>query len=299
MDSLVDQEQHKKGAVFYVGDNSDSNSSETSHRRSEESYRKRSTRSRTSESRIEKRYSGHFDANTPGLPLRMTGRLPLSHSVPVLLFDDDSSAGHSHDKSSLSRVSYQGSSPKEYQVRYVGGYQSGPEDHPKDNELSPIRVVSYDRSPSRSRRSSESQDVSETRRSEGNSLSSSDASEEYRASFASVFNAREEREQSVMSMNASRTPTGSPYVRRRTLDQPDNLWNQSHSAGSSPVPAPRQKKTAVVSPLLDMSDSRPRSLPPGLVMVDPTDPESERVEQVSRVVNSRVHLLSGVGRVAL
>jgi len=50
--------------------------------------------------------------------------------------------------------------------------------------------------------------------------------------------------------------------------------------GSPPVSAQKQKKTAIVSPLLDVSDSRPRSVSPGLMMFDPTDPESERVEQV-------------------
>ena len=85
-----------------------------------------------------------------------------------------------------------------------------------------------------------------------------------------------------ISQSYNRSPSSSPYHHRKAID-PQNSINNAQSVGLSPVSVQKQKKTAIVSPLLDMSESRPRSVPPGVLMFDPTDPESERVEEVSKL----------------
>lgn len=279
MESLLIQEQNKNSPVFYTADDSssESNTSEMSRHRDEEAHspRKHNTRSRTPEPRKEKINSDSIGSPrlSPSMPQNMTH----AQSVPILEGYDRAYRTPS-DKSPLSRVSYEGSSPGEYQVRYVGGYRSGPEDDSDE----PIRLTTYDRSPTRHRRGSDTPDSVDIGRIEGYTQSSSNASESS-TSINYVRKSREERMEREVPMNFSRSPTSSPYLRRKAQDIQTSIVN-AQSVGSSPVPAQKQKKTAIVSPLLDVSESnRPRSVPPGLMMFDPTDPESERVEQVSNI----------------
>lgn len=288
MESLIIQEQNKSSSsVFYTADDSssESNTSEMSRHRDEEVQypRKQVARSRTPEPRKE-RISSDVVTSSP----RLSPKLPqksMTHaqSVPILEAHDRAYRTPPRvpdKKSSLSRVSYEGSSPGEYQVRYVGGYRSGPEDESDE----PIRLKTYDRSPTRLRRGSDTMDDIDVSRIEGYTPSSSNTSEHSTASTQSFRKPCEERRERDVPLNFSRSPTSSPYLRRKASDIHSGTISAAHSAGSSPVPAQKQKKTAIVSPLLDMSDSRPRSVPPGLMMMfDPTDPESERIEQVSVV----------------
>ena len=292
MESLLIQEQNKTSAVFYTADDSssESNTSEMSRHRDEEPHspRKHNTRSRTPEPRKEKISDS---AGSPRLSSNMPQNMTHAQSVPILEAYDRTyrTPSRAPEKSPLSRVSYEGSSPGEYQVRYVGGYRSGPEDESDE----PIRLATYDRSPTRHRRGSDTPDSVDVSRIEGYTQASSNASESSASSVHYVRKSREERKERDVTMNLSRSPTSSPYLRRKAQDIPAV---NAQPAGSSPVPAQKQKKTAIVSPLFDASEStRPRSVPPGLMMFDPTDPESERVEQVS---NKRLepelsrHLLS-------
>ena len=283
MESLLIQEQNKGSAVFYAADDSssESNTSEMSRHRDEEglSPRKHITRSRTPEPRKEKISDS---AGSPRLSSNMPQNMTHAQSVPILEGYDRTYRTSSRvpDKSPLSRVSYEGSSPGEYQVRYVGGYRSGPEDESDE----PIRLTTYDRSPTRHRRGSDTPDSVDVSRIEGYTQSSSKASESSISSGHYVRKSREERKERDVAVNFSRSPTSSPYLRRKGQDIP--TVNAQSAPGSSPVPAQKQKKTAIVSPLFDVSESnRPRSVPPGVMMFDPTDPESERVEQVSTVLN--------------
>ena len=274
MESLT-QEQNKNSALFYTEDSSsESNTSEMSRHRDENSYysRKQSKRSRTPEPGKEK----HIKDFTTSPQLSPRVRKPVAHarSVPVLDVNDRAcrTPPRVHDQSPLSRVSYEGSSPVEYQVRYVGGYRSGPEDDSEE----PIRLLPYDRSPMHFRRGSEPLNIIEARLNEDYHQPSSSTPEHSTAYTHSSPKSRDERVE--VPLNFSPSPTSSPHLRRKVLDIQFNP-NSSHSAGSSPVFAQKQKKTAIVSPLLDIADSRPRSVPPGVF--DPSDPESERVEQVS------------------
>lgn len=278
MESLLIQEQSKGSAVFYAADDSssESNTSEMSRHRDEEDHssRKHITRSRTPEPRKEKMSDS---AGSPRLSSNVPQNMTHAQSVPILEGYDrkDRTSSRMPDKSPLSRVSYEGSSPGEYQVRYVGGYRSGPEDESDE----PIRLTTYDRSPTRHRRSSDTPDSVDVSRIEGYTQSRFKASERSSSSVHYVHKSREERKERDVAVNFSISPTSSPYLRRKAQDIP--TVNAQSSAGSSPVPAQKQKKTAIVSPLFDVSESnRPRSVPPGLMMFDPTDPESERVEQV-------------------
>lgn len=273
MESLT-QEQNKNSAVFYTEDSSsESNTSEMSRHRDENSYysRKQSKRSRTPEPGKEK-YIKDF-TTSPQLSPRV--RKPVAHaqSVPVLDVNDRAcrTPPRVHDQSPLSRVSYEGSSPVEYQVRYVGGYRSGPEDDSEE----PIRLLPYDRSPMHFRRGSEPLNIIEARLNEDYYQPSSSTPKHSTAYTHSSPKSRDERVE--VPLNSSPSPTSSPHLRRKVLDIQINP-NSSHSPGSSPVFSQKQKKTAIVSPLLDIADSRPRSIPPGVF--DPSDPESERVEQV-------------------
>ena len=284
MESLLIQEQNKTSAVFYAADDSssESNTSEMSRHRDEEPHspRKLNTRSRTPEPRKEKISDS---TGSPRLSSNMPQNMTHAQSVPTLEGYDRTYRTSSRvpDKSPLSRVSYEGSSPVEYQVRYVGGYRSGPEDESDE----PIRLATYDRSPIRHRRGSDTPDSVDVGRIEGYTHASSNASESSTSSIHYVRKSREERKERDVPINVSRSPTSSPYLRRKAQDIQSSTVN-AQSAGSSPVPAQKQKKTAIVSPLFDVSESnRPRSVPPGLMMFDPTDPESERVEQVSNILN--------------
>lgn len=278
MESLVIQEQNKNSSVFYTEDSSsESNTSEMSRHRDEDSCysRQQNTRSRTPEPRKEK-HTTEFTSSPQTSP-RMLKPVTHAQSVPQLEMQDRRHRTPSRDpeKSSSSRVSYEGSSFVEYQVRYVGGYRSGPEDESEE----PVRLMPYDRSPARHRKGSEPLDNVDTRRTENSQLMSS-VTEHSVASTQPPHKSRDERADEPL--NLSRSPSSSPYLRRKVSDTQINA-NFVQFAGSTPVSTQKQKKTAIVSPLLEMSDSRPRSVPPGLLMFDPTDPESERVEQVSRV----------------
>ena len=279
MESLVIQEQNKNSSVFYTEDSSsESNTSELSRHRDEEAYysRKHNTpRSRTPEPRKHNRTSEF--TTSPQLSPHLHKPVTHAQSVPTLEVQDRvrRTPSRVHEKSP-SRVSYEGSSTVEYQVRYVGGYRSGPEDESEE----PIRLLPYDKSPTRPRRGSEPLDIVEARRNESCNQPSSSVSEHNIASTQYSHKSRDERVDVPLSF--SRSPTSSPYLRRKASDIQSSA-NYTPTAGSTPLPAQKQKKTAIVSPLLDMSDSRPRSVPPGLMMFDPTDPESERVEQVSAI----------------
>lgn len=288
MESLLIQEQNKSSAVFYAADDSssESNTSEMSRHRDEEPHspRKHNTRSRTPEPRKEKISDS---TGSPRLSSNMPQNMTHAQSVPILEGYDRTYRTPSRvpNKSPLSRVSYEGSSPGEYQVRYVGGYRSGPEDESDE----PIRLAMYDRSPTRHRRGSDAPDSADVSRIEGYTQASSNASESSTSSIHYVRKSREERKERDVAMN-SRSPISSPYLRRKAQDIQTGTVS-AQSAGSSPVPAQKQKKTAIVSPLFDVSESnRPRSVPPGLMMFDPTDPESERVEQVGNIFNPPVAL---------
>lgn len=282
MESLLVQEQNKSTAMFYADDSSsESTTSEMSRHRDEPAHspRKHNARSRTPEPRREKSTS-EFSSSpqlSPNLPQNMTH----AQSVPTLESYDrlHRTSSKVAGKSPHSRVSYEGSSTAgEYQVRYVGGYRSGPEDEQDE----PIRLTTYNRSPTRLRRGSEGQDNVDVSQIEGSRQSSLNASENNTASPRSFRKPREERMDRDVPLNFSRSPTSSPYLRRKASDIQNNTIS-TQAASSTPGSAQKQKKTAIVSPLLDMSDTRPRSVPPGLLMFDPTDPESERIEQVSEV----------------
>ena len=284
MESLLVQEQNKSSAVFYAADDSssESNTSDMSRHRDDEAHspRKNSTRSWTPEPRKEKISDS---AGSPRLSSNTPQNMTHAQSVPILEGYNRTYRTPSQvtDKLPHSRVSYEGSSPGEYQVRYVGGYRSGPEDESDE----PIRLTTYHRSPTRHRRGSDTPDSVDVGRNEGYTQSSSNASESSTSSVHYVRKPREERRERDVANNFSRSPTSSPHLRRKVQDIP--AVNAQPAAGSSPVPAQKQKKTAIVSPLFDVSESnRPRSVPPGLMMFDPTDPESERVEQVSIILKS-------------
>ena len=280
MESLLVQEQNKSSSVFYDDSSSESNTSERSRHRDEEAHspRKPNARSRTPEPRKEK---NNLDSTgSPRLPHSTSQNMTHAQSVPILEGYDRAYKTPSRmpDKSSLSRVSYEGSSTGEYQVRYVGGYRSGPEDESDE----PIRLATYERSPTRLRRSSDTVDGVDVNRIEDYTQASLNTSETSIPSTYSVRKPREERLERDVPLNYSRSPTSSPYLRRKGVQ---SSTPNVQSVGSSPVHGQKQKKTAIVSPLLDMSESnRPRSVSPGLMMFDPTDPESERVEQVSNAV---------------
>ncbi|XP_078373554.1 uncharacterized protein LOC144657122 isoform X2 [Oculina patagonica] len=281
MESLLIQEQNKGSSVFYAADDSssESNTSERSRHRDEDAHspRKHNTRSRTPEPRREKINSDTY-TGSPRLPRNMPQNMTHAQSVPTLEGYDRSYRTPSKvpDKSTHSRVSYEGSSTGEYQVRYVGGYRSGPEDESDE----PIRLTTYNRSPTRLRRGSDTMDSADVSQSEDYTQASSNTSENSTPSTYIVRKLQEEKIDRDVPLNFSRSPTSSPYLRRKAQEIQGTPIN-TQSAGSSPVPAQKQKKTAIVSPLLDMSESnRPRSVLPGLMMFDPTDPESERVEQV-------------------
>ena len=278
MESLVVQEQTKNNSVFYTEDSSsESNISDMSRNRDEDSSfsTKQNIRSCTPEPRKQKHIT-EFTSSPEGSP-RTPKPVAHAQSVPQLEAYERAlrTPSREKEKSSSSRVSYEGSSSVDYQVRYVGGYRSGPEDESEE----PVRLLPYDRSPARHRRGSEPADVAEVRRTE-NIQPSLSVSELSRACTESSHKSRDVR--ADVPLNLSRSPTSSPYLRRKATDGQASA-NYTQPAGSTPVTGQKQKKTAIVSPLLEMSDSRPRSVPPGLMMFDPTDPESERVEQVSAV----------------
>lgn len=274
MESLT-QEQNKNSTVFYTtaeDSSSESNISELSRNRDEETTysRKQVARSRTPEPRRDKNTSDF--TTSPQISPRLRRPVAFARSVPTLGVPDRGprSPPRVSDSSVSSRVSYEGSSAVEYQVRYVGGYRSGSE----DNADEPIRLLPYDRSPMHSRR-----DSLEARLSDDYYQVNSSASE-YSISYTeSPRRSRDERVESPVSF--SRSPTSSPHLRRKAVNAQSSPKHPSF-ADSPPVPAQKQKKTAIVSPLLDIADSRPRSVPPGVF--DPSDPESERVEQVSSAV---------------
>lgn len=275
MESLLVQEQSKNNPIFYADDSSsESNTSEMSRHLDEPAHspRKHNSRSRTPEPRGQKSTPDYN--SSPRLSPNLPQNMAHSQSVPALKSYDrlHRTSTKVTDKSSHSRVSYEGSSTAgEYQVRYVGGYQSGPENDQDES----IRLTNYNRSPSRHRKGPEDRgnvDVSHQR-------SSSNVSENSTASTQSFHQSREGRVERDVPLNFSRSPTSSPYLRRKASDIQNNTVS-IQAASTVPGSAQKQKKTAIVSPLLDMSDNRPRSVPPGLLMFDPTDPESERIEQV-------------------
>jgi hypothetical protein len=207
----------------------------------------------------------------------------------------------------------------DYGVRYIGGYSAKSPENPtgSEQEQSPVKLVDYDKSPNSSRRSSEPLEVIRPRPRHAQSLkndserragdytgdfeeelmylpqqlqqvtqqihrqqlssdSNPNAPEHNTAFLLSYRRSREE----LANNSPNRSPVVSPYPSRRTSDP---LLNCRITPGPSPSSAPRAKKTAVVSPLLDVKHSdppRPRSVPPDLTRFDPTDPESEGFQQV-------------------
>lgn len=275
MESLLVQEQNKNNPIFCADDSSsESNTSEMSRHLEEPAHspRKHNARSRTPEPQGRKSTPEYNSSPqlSPNFPPNMTH----SQSVPALQNYDrlHRTSSKVTDKSPHSRVSYEGSSTAgEYQVRYVGGYRSGPE----DDQDEPIQLTTYNRSPSRHRRGPEDHDNVDV----SHQRSSSNVSENTTASIQSFHQSREGRVERDVPLNFSRSPSSSPYLRRKASDIQHNTVS-TPAPGTVPGSAQKQKKTAIVSPLLDMSDTRPRSVPPGVLMFDPTDPESERIEQV-------------------
>ena len=275
MESLVIQEQSKDNAIFHTEDSgSESNTSEMSRHRDEDStyFSKQYTRSQTPEPKKEK-FISEF-TSSPGTSPRV--QKPVAHSPSMLQLQVQDplfrTLSGDQDKSSPSRVSYEGSSSMEYQVRYVGGYRSGPEDDFEE----PVRLMPYYRSPTRHRKVDEPLEGTEGRR-RINQLDSTLHEHSVTCSQSS-YQSRDER--ADLSQSYNRSPSSSPYHHRKAIDS-QNCINNAQSVGISPVSVQKQKKTAIVSPLLDASESRPRSVPPGVLTFDPTDPESERVEEVS------------------
>lgn len=212
------------------------------------------------------------------------------------------------------------SSPKPG-VRYIGGYSNNYEIEPP-REQSPVKIINYERSPSSSRRSSDPSEIirPEPRHAEGfrknqersrnldytgeyekelmylpqqlqqvtqqihhqHKLSPKTNPNSREYNTALLLSYRRSREDLLDSNSPNRSPSESPNISRKASDP---MYNRRTS---SPTPSPvflRQKKTAVVSPLLDIKSSdppRPRSVPPGLLMFDPTDPESEGYQQVNK-----------------
>ena len=283
MESLLVQEQNKNNPIFCADDSSsESNTSEMSRHLEEPAHspRKHNARSRTPEPQGRKSTPDYNSSPqlSPNFPPNMTH----SQSVPALQNYDrlHRTSSKVTDKSPHSRVSYEGSSTAgEYQVRYVGGYRSGPE----DDQDEPIQLTTYNRSPSRHRRGPEDHDNVDV----SHQRSSSNVSENTTASIQSFHQSREGRVERDVPLNFSRSPSSSPYLRRKASDIQHNTVS-TPAPGTVPGSAQKQKKTAIVSPLLDMSDTRPRSVPPGVLMFDPTDPESERIEQVSQVSRLRI-----------
>lgn len=220
-------------------------------------------------------------------------------------------SSYSKESPKLQRSSHD-SSPKTG-VRYIGGYSNEPH-----REQSPVKIITYERSPSSSRRSSEpfeivrpqprhadgGRDDEERRRNldytgeyekelmylpqqlqqvtqqihQQHKLSPDTNAREYNTAF--LLSYRRSRED-LLDNSPNRSPSGSPNLLRKVSDP---IYNRRISSPTS-SPVLRHKKTAVVSPLLDLKKatppSRPRSVPPGLLMFDPTDPESEGYQQVS------------------
>lgn len=231
---------------------------------------------------------------------------------------------YSKDPPSVQRPQHEGS-PKPG-VRYIGGYLSNSENEPT-REQSPVKIVTYERSPNSSRRSSEPFEIirPQPRHADGSRVdeerrSNLDYTGEYEKELmylpkqlqqvtqqihqqhnlspdsnpntreyntALLLSYRRSRED-LLDNSPNRSPSGSPSILRKISDP---LYNRRISSPTS-SPVLRQKKTAVVSPLLDLKSTpptRPRSVPPGLLMFDPTDPESEGYQQVSSLL---VHSLS-------
>lgn len=274
MESLVIQEQSKNNAIFHTEDSgSESNTSEMSRHRDEDStyFGKQYTRSQTPEPKKEK-FISEF-TSSPRTSPRFQKPVAHSPSMSQLQVKDPlfRTPSEDQDKSSPSRVSYEGSSSIEYQVRYVGGYRSGPEDDSEE----PIKLVPYYRSPTRQRKVDESLEGTEGRR----RINQLDSTLHQYSVTCSQSSYQSRDGGADISQSYNRSPSSSPYHHRKAID-PQNSVNNAQSVGLSPVSVQKQKKTAIVSPLLDMSESRPRSVPPGVLMFDPTDPESERVEEV-------------------
>ena len=262
MESLADSEgeQAKKTAVFY---DNDPDSPKKSTQRSQTPDLSRNRKNRAPEAGMKHSPSAPDGFGLPADDFYKQGS-PQAHS-PLTRPRDGS----------LSRVSYEGSSRTDHQVRYMGGYGSmrkssgshpmEPDSRPNP-EQSPVRLVPLEHSPTLPRRHVEPRF---RRRDAGSTYSASpDSDSAYSGSLA--------------NQSGSYSPSSSPSLRRKTNELLNgNSPLYPHSVESSPDYQPKQqKKTAVVSPLLDISEPRSRSVPPDLLMFDPTDPESQRFEQV-------------------
>lgn len=211
----------------------------------------------------------------------------------------------------------------EYGVRYIGGYSSSSDTSATPEPvLSPVRIIDYDKSPNSSRRSSEPLEVIRPQPRHGQrsiqygvndgdrragdytgdfeeelmylpqqlqqvtqqihrQQLSSDSNPEHNTAF--LLSYRRSREELDNNAPSNRSPVVSPNTSRRISDP---LLNCRISPSTNPsAESSKSKKTAVVSPLLDIKLSpdppRPRSVPPDLPRsFDPTDPESEGLQQV-------------------
>ncbi|XP_031567851.1 rap1 GTPase-activating protein 1-like [Actinia tenebrosa] len=199
----------------------------------------------------------------------------------------------------------------DYGVRYIGGYSSSSDTSTTTEPvLSPVKIIDYDKSPNSSRRSSEPLEVIRPQHQYGQRYGVADGDRragDYTGEFEEELmylprqlqqvtqqihrqqlssdsnpNAPEHNTAFLLSYRRSReeldrnSPSNRSPVESRRISDP--LLNCRTSPSNNP-----SKKTAVVLPLLDMKHSpdptRPRSVPPDL-RFDPTDPESEGLQQV-------------------
>ena len=239
---------------------------------------------------------------------------PTPHLDPKSYNDDSPGANIVH------RTQYE-SSPKPG-VRYIGGYTNSPENGPGlIRKQSPVKLINYETSPTSLRRTSEPVELirPQPRHAEGfrdnDERMNLDYTGEYEKELMYLPQQLQQVTQQIHQqqhlspesnpntpeyntalllsyrrsqedlLDKSPIPNRSPSVSPKRLRKiSDPLCNRRVSPSSSPLTVLRQKKTAVVSPLLGVKYSdppRPRSVPPGLLMFDPTDPESEGYQQVN------------------
>ncbi|XP_048581035.1 rap1 GTPase-activating protein 1 isoform X2 [Nematostella vectensis] len=207
----------------------------------------------------------------------------------------------------------------EYGVTYIGGYSKPMSDRASlINIGSPVRIVNYDKSPGLVRRSSEPHEIIRPQPQRAQLINLFPNGDMYgprqmhqlsqqvqhqQQELQQLYTQRHKRDNERDGYSASHllrssdstasrsssegnttaahrthpTPSGAMY---RTRTSPEA---QRPSPDTSPVLMRRLKKTAVVSPLLEVVEGnrpRPRSVPPGMLLFDPTDPESEGLSQV-------------------
>ena len=196
----------------------------------------------------------HEGNRLPGSPWAQDG-----HSTPVNV----SYNGH---------ISPPGPGHPDYEVRYLGGYR--PEfGSPRDPSTVHDHVTEE-------RRYSEPYLASITMREMPRPLTPEPLYvDDTNAIILTYPKSREEGAGGPAHITNSVSP-GAP-IRRRTSEPPNKpLYYSQSPPGSGHVVGGKLKKMAVVSPLTGGSGTKPHSYSPGLLVFDPTDPESERLEQV-------------------